>query len=174
MLGLLLAGHAAAASLDVDGAKSRLTVDAKATGHTFSGRVEKFTAKVNGDVATMAPQAVDLSWDFADLKTGEGDRDKKMLEWLEHGKTPKGSFRMTKAWTDKQGKTWLQGDLSIHGVKKSLAFPYTVKKDGKRVAIDGSVWIDHQNFGLPIIKSMVVMTVDPKLKIGFHLEGEVK
>jgi len=173
VLAAAMATPALAGTLTVDQAKSWVHVDAKSTGHDFTGKLEKFTASVSGDDATLAPSSASLSWDFADLKTGDGDRDKEMLSWLDHGKTPGGSFKMSKTWKDGKGATWAQGSLKIHGISKTVVFPVTAKKDGNHVSIGGEVWIDHQDFSLPIITKMVVMTVDPKLKISFHLEGSV-
>ena len=42
------------------------------------------------------------------------------------------------------------------------------------MTIDGKVSMDYQNFSLPIIRSMAVMTVDPKLVVRFHVVGKVK
>jgi polyisoprenoid-binding protein YceI len=163
-----------AGDLAVDAQKSWVKVDASATGHTFSGSLSKFDAKVSGDPASLAPSSATLQWDFSDLKTNDAKRDAEMLKWLEYAKNQSGTFSMTKTWTDAAGKTWAQGNLKIHGISKSLAFPLTTSKTGDRLKIDGSVWIDYQDFSLPIIRNMAVMTVDPKLKISFHLEGDVK
>jgi len=163
-----------AAALKIDEAKSRIQVEVKATGHSFTGTLEKFTASVSGSNGSLAPTAVNIGWDFADLKTGDGDRDHEMLDWLSHKTLPNGSFRMDKAWTDDAGRTWLQGQLKIHGESKKVAFAYTAKQDSGRLKLDGEVWIDHQDFKLGLIRKMGVMKVDPKLRIHFHLEGDVK
>lgn len=165
---------ALAADLAVDSQKSWVKVDANATGHSFSGSLSRFDAKVSGDPATLVPSAATLQWDFSDLKTNDAKRDAEMLKWLEYAKNQKGSFEMTKTWTDSSGKVWAQGSLKFHGISKAVAFPLTTSKSGDRVKIDGSVWIDYQDFSLPIIRAMAVMTVDPKLKISFHLEGDAK
>jgi polyisoprenoid-binding protein YceI len=169
---LVLAATAGAGTLAIDKSKSRIQVDAKATGHEFTGTLADFTAKVSGDEATLAPTGVDLSWKFSDLKTADDKRDVEMMKWLGKSGT-EGSFRFLKTWTD-GGKTYAQGKLSIHGVSKTIAFPYTAAKDGKWVTIDGSAALDYQDFGLPIIRSMAVMTVNPKLTVRFHLVGEAK
>lgn len=163
-----------ASDLSVDAQKSWVKVDASATGHSFSGSLSKFDAKVSGDASTLVPSSATLQWDFSDLKTNDAKRDAEMLKWLEYAKNQKGSFEMTKTWTDSAGKTWAQGNLKFHGISKAVAFPLTTSKSGDRVKIDGSVWIDYQDFSLPIIRNMAVMTVDPKLKISFHLEGDAK
>ena len=102
----------------------------------------------------------------------QAKRRQEMIKWLGGGK-PMGSFSFTKSWTD-GGKTFAQGNLTIHGVSKTISFPYSVKREGEWATIDGTAKMDYQNFSLPIIKTMVVMTVDPKLTINFHLVGKVK
>jgi len=164
---------ACAASLDVDSNRSRIQVDAKATGHNFTGTLEKFTIKATGDPATGKPTDLDLAWDFNDLDTADEKRDKEMIKWLGGG-APKGSFKFVKSWDETVGGGNAQGTLTINGVPKTISFPYTVKRDGDWLTIDGKVSIDHQNFKLPIIRAMAVMTVDPKLTIRFHVVGKVK
>lgn len=170
VFGFALAG---AASLDVDSARSRIQVDAKATGHNFTGNLQKYTIKAAGDVASSKPTELDLAWDFNDLDTADEKRDKEMIKWLGGGK-PKGSFKFIKSWDEKAGGGSAQGTLTINGVAKTIAFPYTLKKDGEWVTVDGKVTIDHQNFKLPIVRAMAVMTVDPSLTIRFHVVGKVK
>lgn len=161
------------ATVEVDPARSRIQVDAKATGHEFTADLKKYTLRAAGNPATNQPSDLVLSWDFNDLKTGKGERDKEMIKWLGGGK-PKGSFTFQKSWDAKPQGGNAQGTLTINGVSKTVAFPYTVKRDAGRVIIDGKVSLDYRNFKLPLIRSMVVMTVDPQLAIRFHLVGKVK
>ena len=169
MLATLAITHAA--TLDVDAQRSRIQVDAKATGHAFTGTLKSYKATVTGDAATLAPAGFDLSWSFADLDTADDKRDAEMIKWLGGG-APKGSFKFTKTWTDKSGQTQCMGTLTIHGISKVIAFPYTAKKDGNTVTIDGKVSMDYQDFNLPIIRAMAVMTVEPKLAVTFHIVGK--
>lgn len=161
---------AMADSLKVDKDKSRIQVDAKATGHEFTGTLGDYKASISGTSDKLKPTGVELSWKFADLKTGDTKRDAEMIKWL-GGKGPEGSFKFTKTWSD-GGKDFAQGELTIHGVSKTIAFPFTAKKEGKWVTIDGAVKFDYQTFGLPIIRSMVVMKVEPELEVRFHLVGQ--
>lgn len=175
LIGILLSATLSqSATLDVDSSRSRIQVDAHATGHDFTGTLKKYTAKVSGDAASMQPAGFELGWNFKDLETGDADRDKEMLKWLGGG-DPKGSFRFAKSWTDKDGKTRGMGTLKIHGVSHEVSFPYSVEKnDSGWVTIDGTVSLDYQNFKLPVVRAMAVMTVDPKLKVRFHVVGKVK
>jgi polyisoprenoid-binding protein YceI len=171
--GFFCALTAHAASVEVDPSRSRIQVDAKATGHEFTGELKKYTLTASGDTATAAPTDLDLAWDFNDLKTGDEKRDIEMIKWLGGGK-PKGSFAFVKSWDVKPEGGKAQGTLTIHGVSKSVSFPYTVSRDGDWVTLDGKVSMDYQNFKLPLIRAMLVMTVDPSLVIRFHVVGKVK
>ena len=162
-----------AATLEVDKTRSRIQVDAKATGHTFAGDLQKYKITAEGDAATNTPTALALSWDFNDLKTADEKRDKAMIDWLGGGK-PKGSFEFVKSWDEKSNGGNAQGRLTINGVSKAVSFPYTVKKEGGWLTVDGRVSMDYQDFKLPVIRAMALVTVDPKLVIRFHVVGRVK
>ncbi len=162
-----------AATLEVDQEKSRIQVDAKATGHSFTGSLEKYTATVEGDSSTIKPKAFNLEWSFKDLKTDDKKRDKEMLTWLGGG-DPKGKFEFSKSWVDNKGVERAMGKLTIKGVEKTISFPFTAKKEGDWVTIDGKATMDYEDFGLPIIRAMAVMTVDPKLSVRFHIVGQIK
>jgi polyisoprenoid-binding protein YceI len=164
---------AQAATLEVDKGRSRIQVDAAATGHKFTGTLKAYEASVSGDASTLSPTGFELTWSFSDLDTVDAKRDAEMLKWLGGGK-PAGSFKFVKSWTDAVGKQQGMGNLTINGVSKSVSFPFTASKDGEWVTIDGKVSMDYQNFKLPIIRSMAVMTVDPKLVVRFHVVGKVK
>jgi len=160
-------------SLEVDKARSRIQVDAKATGHAFTGTLDNYTASVIGDAKTKEPTAFSLAWDFTDLKTADPKRDAEMVKWLGGGK-PKGSFTLTKGWADAKGQRYIMGNLAIHGISKTISVPYTVKEEDGWVTINGTAGFDYESFGLPIIRAMAVMTVDPKLSVRFHLVGKLK
>lgn len=174
-LAVMLCGSMIArpAELAVDKERSRIQVDAKATGHGFTGTLNDYTIKVTGDAATSAPAAVSLKWDFNDLKTGDEKRDKEMIKWLGGGK-PTGSFSFGKSWKDGAGNQNAEGKLTINGISKTITFPYTAKREGEWLTIDGTAKLDYEDFKLPIIRSMAVMTVDPKLSVRFHITGQVK
>jgi polyisoprenoid-binding protein YceI len=167
-----LLATAQAATLELDKSRSRIQVDAKATGHRFTGTLKDYAATVSGDAGSLKPQSFALDWKFKDLDTDDKKRDAEMLHWLEN-RDAKGSFKFDKSWIEKDGPHAM-GTLTIHGVSKKVSFPYTVKKEGDWVTIDGDVWMDYQDYKLPIIRAMAVMTVDPKLHVRFHVVGKVK
>ncbi|MGA0845107.1 MAG: YceI family protein [Luteolibacter sp.] len=169
---LFAVSHGHAAELKVDPARSRIQVDAKATGHRFTGTLKRFEAKASGNASNLIPELFQLDWKFSDLDTDNDDRDAQMLDWLGN-KQATGSFKFIKSWTDEKGRSHAMGELKINGLTKRISFPYEVKRDGDWLTVDGQVWMDHRDFKLPIIRSMAVMTVNPKLLIRFHLVGKI-
>jgi polyisoprenoid-binding protein YceI len=81
----LFSGVALCSTLVVDLTRSRIHVDASATGHHFTGTMEKFTAKASGDPSSLAPSSFDMQWSFKDLDTDDAKRDKEMVKWLGRG-----------------------------------------------------------------------------------------
>lgn len=171
LLGTFMVASASAETLKVDKAKSRIHVDARATGHSFTGTLEDYTITASGDPTTLAPTALTLAWTFTDLKTGDASRDQKMISWLGGG-APKGSFKFLKSW-QKDGENYAMGEIAIHGTTKTLSFPYTVKKEGNWITISGTASLDYEDFKLPIIRSALVMTVNPRLTVRFQIVGQL-
>lgn len=161
-----------ASTLEVDKTRSKIQVDAKATGHDFSGTLKNYVVKATGDADKLKPQSLELAWNFTDLKTEDDGRDAEMIKWLGGG-TPKGTFKFVKFWTDKTGDK-AEGLLTLHGVSKTVYFPFTVRQDGEWVTASGKVEMDYKDFGLPVVRAMLVMTVDPKLVVNFQLAGKLK
>jgi len=172
LCGMLMIGAASADTLKVDPKRSRIHVDGKSTGHGFTGTLEKYTAKVSGNTRKLEPTGFELDWKFADLNTYDKKRDKNMMKWLGGG-DPKGSFKFVKSW-EKDGEKYAQGKLTINKVSKTISFPYTVKREGGWITIDGKAGLNYQDFELPLIRALAVMTVKPELTVRFHVVGELQ
>ncbi len=63
------------------------------------------------------------------------------------------------------------GRLTFHGVTRDLRFPITLERDGPLYSIDGDAPIDTREFGLPVIRRLAVLKVDPLVHVRFHLQG---
>jgi polyisoprenoid-binding protein YceI len=171
--GLLIAVSSAHAStLEVDAKKSRIQVDAKATGHAFTGDLITYSIKAAGNEKTHVPSELSLSWDFNSLKTGDVKRDKEMIKWLGGGK-PAGAFKLVKTSRETPQGGNAEGLITINGVSKSITFPYTVKQAGEWLTLDGTATLDYQTFKLPMVRSMLLMKVNPVLSVRFHVVGKL-
>lgn len=172
LCGMLLVTTATAETLKVDQERSRIHVDGKSTGHGFTATLEDYTAKVAGDTGKLEPTRFELNWKFSDLNTYNKKRDSNMIKWL-GGADPKGSFKFVKCW-EKNGVKYAQGKLTINKISKTITFPYTVKREGNWITIDGTASLNYQDFKLPLIRAVAVFTVKPVLTVRFHMVGQLK
>ena len=176
---LLLAFVAAAASaaetrdLVVDTAHSPVTVAVKATGDSFTARLADYTVAAKVAPGETRFDSLTLRFHFADLHTGKDGRDKKMREWLQTERFPDATFTLGVLAPQADGRYTATGQLAIHGVTREVTFPVTIKADHGQYVIDGSATLDTQTFGLPIIKVMAFLKVDPSIHVSFHLQGSV-
>ena len=111
---------------------------------------------------------------FTDIRTGEDSRDKKMNTWQQSEIFPVASFTLSKLTSVANGQSTATGQLVLHGVTRDITFPLTVKADHGHFAFDGEAVVDSSAYGLPIIKMMGFLKVDPLVHIQFHLVGETK
>jgi polyisoprenoid-binding protein YceI len=168
MLGGFACGSAA--QLVCDPAQSRVEIIVKATVDSFTGRLAKFdpdvTVGADGRIA-----AARVRFKFADVQTGKEKRDKAMHEWQQTELFPDGEFELV-SLSPGNDATWrAQGRLTLHGRTQLLDFPVTIVTQQEICAIDGEAVVDTREFGLPVIRMMGLLKVDPLVHVRFHLQG---
>jgi polyisoprenoid-binding protein YceI len=155
--------------LKIDKARSFIDVDVKATVDSFIGRLEGYEAVIPLDAAGKIKTAR-VSFKFTDLKTGKGDRDAKMLDWLGGG-VPEGRFDLGTLALAPDGQGVANGNLTFHGVTQRVEFPVQITKADDATTITGEATIDYRNWNLKVIRLMMALKVDPIVKVKFKLIG---
>jgi polyisoprenoid-binding protein YceI len=163
---------ALAASFQIDTNQSRIEVAVKSTAGSFTAKLETYHARIECEPAQQLPEKADFVFDFKDLKTGIDGRDKHMLRWLQYSKNPTASFHL-KGWKRAGGDCLALGELAIHGVQKEIQMPVAVSNQDDGYDIDGALELDYRDFGLPLIRTALLFSVNPHLKIKFHLAGKL-
>lgn len=170
----VLPAAAAERPLAVDAAQSRVEVVVKASVDSFTGKLAKFepTVAVGEDGRVSSAR---LAFRFRDVLTGKEGRDKAMHKWQDTEKFPDGVFVLTSLEAAPAPATSLVaiGRLTLHGVARDLRFPVTVGREGEIYAIDGDATIDTREYGLPVIRMLALLKVDPLVHVKFHLQGRV-
>lgn len=158
--------------LAVDVAQSRIEVVVKATVDSFTGRLAQYEPAIVVDDAGQVVSAR-LAFRFRDVLTGKDGRDKAMHKWQETEKFPDAVFQLaTLVPPAAPGEAATAvGRLTLHGVTREIRFPAAVIRDGDVYAIDGDAPVDVREFGLPIIRMLGLLKVDPVVHVRFHLQG---
>lgn len=167
-------GRAAERMLTLDAAQSRVDVVVKASMDSFTGRLAKYEPQIavgdDGRVSTVR-----LAFHFRDVLTGKDGRDKAMHKWQETDKFPDGVFVLSSLEAAPAPAAGLVavGRLTLHGVARDVRFPVAVVREGETYAIDGDATVDTREFGLPVIRLLGLLKVDPLVHVKFHLQGRV-
>ncbi len=158
-------------ALSIDPAHSRIDVAVRATVDSFVGNLTAYKASLEIDPSSGQIRQAGLKFAFADLKTGKTDRDAKMLSWEDSAKFPDAAFVLTGLKAASDGSYDATGTFTMHGVTRRISFPVSVTTDRKTYAVDGSVKLDTRDYGLPVIRVMMFLKVDPAVVVRFHLQA---
>jgi polyisoprenoid-binding protein YceI len=167
---LSLTLSAADRALKVDPARSYVDVDVKSTVDSFTAHLDAYALRANVDDKGRIKTA-SLTFRFADVKTGKPDRDKKMLEWL-GGDDAAGKFELGILALAPDGQGQANGNLTFHDATALVEFPVNVTKAGDTYTITGEASIDYRNWKLKVIRTALVLKVDPIVKVRFKFAGE--
>lgn len=172
LVALSMAANARAAEhpLAVDFARSHIEVAVKATLDSFVGRLTAYepTIALADDGRVTAAR---IAFHFRDVATGKGSRDKAMHRWQETETHPDGVFVLGSLEPEQGGSAVARGELTLHGVTRELRFPVSINRDGRWYAFDGDATVDTREFGLPGIRMLGLLKVDPLVHVRFHLQG---
>jgi polyisoprenoid-binding protein YceI len=166
-------GMAAILSLPALGAVTTYKIDPQhssaqfAVTHLMISKVRGEFHAVNGTVTVdnsdVTKSSVEVTIDASTIDTREPDRDKdlKSPHFLDVAKYPTMTFKSTKVETGAPGHLKITGDLTIHGVTKSVVLDVTAPKSPikdpwglQRTAISGTAKINRQDFGLTYSPTM--------------------
>jgi polyisoprenoid-binding protein YceI len=171
LLALLLlpaAVFAADKVVKVDKSRSFIEADVDAT-KNFTTRLEKYEITLFTDGNGKIKNTV-LAFKFTDLKSGDQARDDDMIKWLGGGE-PEAKFESGMVALAPDGQGQATGRLTFHGATQMLEFPINVVKEGDTYTLTGEETIDYREWGLKVIRKMLVLTVNPQVKIRFKLVG---
>ncbi len=171
LVGATARGAGGAAALEVDRPHSQIEVAVSSTVDSFVGKLERYQVRVEWDPTTALPAQADVSFDFADLKTGNPARDAAMLKWLDYTTNRIATFHLT-GWQQAGATNVALGRLTMHGVSAGVQLPTVVQPHGQTWEISGTARFDYRDFKLPKIRKLLVLTVDPQLQVSFHLAGK--
>lgn len=131
----------------------------------ISGRFSKFTGTITVDDKDITKSSVQVSIDAASVNTDSEGRDKHLrsADFFDVEKYPSLTFKSTAVKDLGNGKLQVTGDLTMHGVTKSVSFPVTNfgakpgMKPGTFVAGfgDATLTLNRQDYGVSYGKGMI-------------------
>lgn len=172
LLGVAAAAAAAERTLAVDRAQSQIEIVVKATVDSFTAHLDAFEPTVTLDEHGQITGAR-VAFHFRDVHTGKSKRDQAMHEWQHTDEFPDGVFVLDSFVRENGSQARATGRLTLHGATHGLSFPVSIVGDSHLLAIDGDAPVDVRAFGLPVIRLLGLLKVDPVVHVRFHLQGRV-
>jgi len=130
---------------------------------TVRGEFKSLNGIVVVDDADITKSSVEVIIDATTIDTREPDRDKdlKSPNFFDVAKYPTITFKSTKVENGAPGRLKITGDLTIHGVTKSVVLDVSAPKPPikdpwglQRTAASGTTKINRQDFGLTYSKTL--------------------
>jgi polyisoprenoid-binding protein YceI len=172
ILALPLATKADGAVFVLDRAESHVDIAVKATLGSFVAHLEDFQVAITIDPKDGRVEATAFHADLSAVKTGLADRDHNMTAWFQTNQFPQVVFELVAVDRRPNGALTARGQVLLHGQRHEVRFPIEVSVNRGLTVIDGTTTLDTQDFGLPIIR-FLILTVDPVVRVHFHLQGSL-
>lgn len=120
------------------------------------GRFNTFSGDFSYDSANPNASTVNVEIDTTSLDSNHAERDKHLRgsDFLDVSKYPTASFKSTSFTSNGDGKASLKGDLTLHGVTKSIEIDVAKVGEGKdpwggyRAGFSGTTSLKLKDFGI--------------------------
>ena len=129
---------------------STLGFQAAWSGQPIDGRFDKWSGEIVFSPTALDQSHVTVTVDLSSASTGDAQRDATLPteDWFNVAAYPKAVFTATRFRKTGEGRFVADGTLDLHGVKKPVSLPFSLKIDGKTAHANGSVTIDRTVFGV--------------------------
>ena len=146
-------------------------VGSKVTG-SHNGSFQKFAGEIHytGDITT-SHVTITIETDSLTTDTPDLTKHLKTADFFDVAKFPQAKFESTaiKAGGDKGASHTITGNLTLHGVTKSVTFPATIAVAPDAITVDSTFAINRKDFGINyagaadnLIRDDVVLTLKIK------------
>ena len=177
LLGLALVG--AACGDDSGSASDNTTTTAAVGGATVAGVATTKAPDVTGTLTMSGTQitAVQVNADLTSLKSDDNRRDGQLQrQALETARFPQATFKLTSpielGATPVEGKTitaTATGELTLHGVTKTVQVPIEARLSGDVVTVVGSLEIQFADYSVDQPTSFAVLSIEDHGTMEFQL-----
>mgnify|MGYP000060339469 CR=1 FL=1 len=154
---LFASAHAADYAIDTKGAHASINFKIQHLGFSWlTGRFNKFDGSFSYDENNIAASKIVINIDTTSVDTNHAKRDKHIRtgDFLDTSKFSTAKFVSTKVEEKGNGNLAITGDLTLHGVTKSLVLDANKVGEGKdpwggyRIGFSATTKITMKDFGI--------------------------
>ena len=174
--GLAFNSFAADYVIDTQGAHASVNFKIQHLGYSWlTGRFNDFSGKFSYDQAKPEASSISVTINTASLDSNHADRDKhiKGSDFLNVSKFPEAKFVSQKVEDEGAGNLKITGDLTLHGVTKSIVIQAKKVGEGKdpwggyRAGFEGTTRIAMADYGM----TYNLGPASAYVELSLHVEG---
>lgn len=141
---------AANETLVISPENSKVEFVASKVTRSHQGSFKQFNGKIELVPNSIPESRVSIDIDTASVETDTPDLTAhlKTADFYDVAKYPKATFVSTKIEPNNGSTYTITGNLELHGVKKSIAFPANIQVSGDSAAVDAEFAINRKDFGI--------------------------
>jgi cytochrome b561/polyisoprenoid-binding protein YceI len=168
--GLGGAGEARASEWSVKPEQSRIGFEATGSGYTTQGTFGRYKAEIEFDPDEPGQTSVRVLLDMSSAATGEADADQTLrsADFFNPGQFPTAQFVARGAQPAGAGKYVLNGRLTLKGVTRPVALPFSVDINSGTATVNAETKINRLDFGVGP-ESVAGLAVDKDVKLTINL-----
>ena len=122
-------------------------------GISTGGDLSGLKGDINFDPGNLKTSTINVSVDVKTVDTDNGTRDEHLrgADYFDESKYPRIVFKSSKInLTNKSGSNWFyfSGTLTMHGITKSISFPFTALKQGNDYLFKGEFELNRVDYGV--------------------------
>jgi len=129
---------------------ARLGFTSALAGQAFHGAFRRWDAQIAFDPKQLATSKVTVNVDITSAATGDPTKDQAMptSDWFDVAHFPRGTFTSTSFKDLGGGRYVALGTLSLRGISRPLALPFTLAIAGDQAKMIGSAVVNRSAFGV--------------------------
>lgn len=134
----------------VDHSQSKLGFASYANGEDFEGLFKSWDAAIDFDPDNLAASYAVVDIETGSVESDDPARDESLVsgDWFGSDLVPQAQFKTNSITAAADGSYLANGTLTIRGVSKDVALPFTLEFEGNQVTMHGSTVLDRGEFKL--------------------------
>jgi cytochrome b561/polyisoprenoid-binding protein YceI len=164
------AGEARAVEWSVDTGKSEINFQASGGGYATKGVFKAYKAEIEFDPDVPEQTSIRVSLDMrsATTETADVDQTLQSADFFNPARYPSAIFVAKGATPSGEGRYILNGQLTLKGVTRPLALPFSIAIESGVAAVKGETTINRLDFGVGP-ETVAGMAVDRDVKLTVDL-----
>jgi polyisoprenoid-binding protein YceI len=130
--------------------RSEIRFEAIQEGAAFTGKFERFDARIRFDPAQLAASSIEVRIDLASVDTADSERDDTLRgdDFFAVGRWPAAQFTAHEFVLNRDGSYTAQGRLTLRDVTRAVPITFRFERNADAATLVGAAKVNRLDFGV--------------------------